>query len=130
MFRRHSHPWWKSFIYAYAGLRRVFLRERNFRFHLVVATMVIVAGILFRLTFIEWAIIFLAIGLVLGLETVNTSVEAICDVIKPEKHGSVRRIKDMAAGAVMIASLTSAMVGVVILGPHAWNWFMRVIGSK
>ncbi len=130
LYQKYPPPLRKSFAYAFSGIRRVALRERNFRLHLAAATVVFVCGVVFRITFVEWGVVFLAIGMVLSLEVVNTCIETLCDLVKPDKHGTIRRIKDMAAGAVLIASLASAATGLVIFGPYVWNWLMRVIGSK
>lgn len=130
MFRRHAHPWWKSFVYAFRGIRRVFLRERNFRFHCAVSLFVFVMGMVFRLEWKEWAVLFLTISLVLGLEIVNTAVEELCDMVSPQRQASVRRIKDSMAGAVLVASVGSIGVGVVIFLPHLWEVVIRLIGSK
>ncbi|MFN4217480.1 MAG: diacylglycerol kinase family protein, partial [Brevinematales bacterium] len=104
MFRRHVHPWQKSFVYAFRGLRRVFLRERNFRFHCGISLFVIGMGVVFRVNCMEWAVLFLTISLVLGLEIVNTVIEELCDRISPERQPFIRRIKDSMAGAVLVAS--------------------------
>lgn len=130
MFRRHTHPWWKSFVYAFRGLRRVFLRERNFRFHCAVSLLVVVMGVVFRIDWIAWAVLILTISLVLGLEIVNTAVEELCDIVSPERKSSIRRIKDSMAGAVFVASVGSIGVGVVVFWPYLWEVVIKLMGSK
>jgi len=130
MFRQHSHPWWKSFVYAFRGLRRVFWRERNFRFDSVVALLVVGGGVICRLAWVEWALLWLAMALVLSLEVANTAIEALCDEVRSQRHPAIRRIKDMMAGAVLLASLGSVGVGVSVFGPHVWHWLSNVIASR
>ncbi|MCX7882104.1 MAG: diacylglycerol kinase family protein [Brevinematales bacterium] len=130
MFRRHLHPWWKSFVYAFRGLRRVFFRERNFRFHLVAAGFVILLGVSFQISWEAWGLLFLAISSVLSLEVVNTAVEEWCDILSPERKASIRRIKDIMAGAVFVASLGSVGVGVAVFWGYLWDWVIRLVGSK
>lgn len=130
MFRKHYHPWWMSFLYAARGIRAIFLRERNFRFHTIMAMVVIAFGCVFRIKMYEWVVIILVIGMVFGFEIVNTAVEMLCDVVKKERHGSVRRVKDMMAGAVFVMSVTSVLVGMIVFGPYVLDWLINVSGSK
>jgi diacylglycerol kinase len=130
MFRQHNHPWWKSFLYAMRGVRRVFLRERNFRFHIAASIVVILVGVVFRISLSDWALVMLAIGLVLTTETMNTACEELCDTLQPEKHSGIRRIKDIAAGAVLLASVISVLVGLCVFVPYLSKWFITTIGSK
>lgn len=130
MFRRHDHPWWKSFVYAFYGIRRVFFRERNFRFHVAIAGMVMIAGVLLKIDWQAWIGIIFAIAFVLTIETINTAFEELCDRVKPGKDTSIRRIKDIMAGAVLIATVGSIGVGIFVFFPYVWGWLMKLIGSK
>ena len=75
---------------------------------------------------LEIALLLLTIGAVLAGETINTTVEAIVDLLSPEWHPQAKVAKDVAAAGVLILSLTAAMIGLLILGPPLWG---RLLGS-
>jgi diacylglycerol kinase (ATP) len=66
-----------------------------------------------------------AIGIVWIAEAVNTAIEALADRITRENDDAIRRAKDVAAGAVLLAAITAAIIGLLILGPHAWAFVRR-----
>ena len=80
--------------------------------------MVIVSGIVFKITTTEWLFVVLAIGIVLTAELLNTAIEMIVDFIAPDFHRKAGKIKDIAAGAVLMAALTSAIIGAIIFTPY------------
>lgn len=106
-----------GFAYAFRGIWHAIASEFNLKVQLVIAACVITLGFVFRITFIEWAILILTIGFVLSMELVNTAIEQIMDYLSPEKHRTVGLIKDIAAGAVLCAALTSVVIGLIIFGP-------------
>lgn len=105
---------------AARGLRIAF-SERNLRIESVCACIVILLGLIFHITLTEWLILTLVIGLVIGLETMNTAVEKLADKITKEKDGDIKKIKDIAAGAVFLASLCALVIGVLIFTPRILN---------
>lgn len=90
--------------------------ERHIQVHLAVATGLVPVGIGLELAILEWCVILLCVGLVVGLEIVNTAIEQIMDRIQPNYDPDVGLIKDIAAGAVLWAAAISAVIGIVILG--------------
>lgn len=112
-----------GFIHAINGVKEVLKTERNFRLHLLSAILVIIAGIWFNLEPSEWIAIVIVIGLVFTTEIINTAIEDIINYIKPEIHPSAKRIKDLAAGSVFIASITAFIVGVIIFLPKLLTLF-------
>lgn len=108
----------RSFIHAFSGLRQACLHEKNFRIQLVIALITIIAGILFSITTTEWLIMLVCCGMVLSLEIMNSSLESLCDFNCTTVHPAIKRIKDMAAAAVLIASATSAIAGCLIFIPY------------
>lgn len=76
-----------------------------------------IAGFYFQISKTEWLFQVAMIGLVMSIEGVNTSIEYIADFIHPEFHASIGRIKDVAAGAVFIASIAAVIVAVIIYYP-------------
>ena len=97
--------------YANAGLIEAWRRERSFRSQVIMATAAVVVGIVVRPQLIWWAALALAIGLVLVAEVINSSIEALADHLHPSEHPSIKIAKDMAAGAVLLASLTAVAIG-------------------
>ncbi len=103
--------------FALNGLKEAFIRERNFRIHLFIATIVIIIGFYFRLEWIEWIFIIIMIQTVLITELINSLMERIIDYIKPELHPKAKIIKDISAAAVLVAAITSIIVGLIIFIP-------------
>ncbi len=106
-----------GFSYAWQGIRFVIKSERNFRIHLVAAILVFIAGWILQISLMEWIIIVILIGMVLITEMLNTVVEQMIDYIKPEMHPAAKQIKDIAAGAVLIAAMVAAIIGCLVFIP-------------
>lgn len=107
----------KSFVYAAEGIKHCLLKERNFIVHCCLAVVVIIAGFVFNISSTEWMIVCINIGLVLGFEMMNTSVERLCNLLHPQHHPFVKIIKDVAAGAVLIVAIIAAVCGAIIFLP-------------
>ena len=107
----------ESFGYAFAGIVRFFRTEHNAWLHLVATLGVIVLGIVYHVTPIETAFLVFAIGFVWVAELFNTCIEKIMDFISTEKHPTIKIIKDMAAGAVLLAAITALIIGFAIFIP-------------
>ena len=105
-----------AFKNAADGIRAA-ARERNFKIELGFAVAAFVLGILLRITFTQWAVVCLCIGVVLGGECVNTALEAVVDLASPEYHELAKIAKDCAAGAVLICSIASLFVAAFIYLP-------------
>ena len=109
---------WRSLQAAFAGLVYVIRLERNARFHLVIAIAVLLASVLLQVTNTELAALFFAILLVFVAEIVNTALEKTLDIIEPGHHEQVRIVKDIAAGAVLVAAIGAAGIGLAVFLPH------------
>lgn len=103
----------RSFGYAVKGIR-VGARQRNFVIQLFCALLTIAAGLFFDITAVEWCILVLCIVFVLSLELINSAIEHIVNMISPAYNETAGKIKDLAAGAVLIASAGSAAVALLI----------------
>ncbi len=110
----------RSFVYAGQGIAYVVRTQRNARVHLVISLVVIVAGIFFRVTRVEWAILALTIGVVLSAEMLNTVAEMAVDVLVQHQHPMAKAVKDVGAGAVLIGAIAAVAVGIAIFGPRLW----------
>ena len=108
----------RSFKYAIEGVVQTFREGRNFKVQSCFAVAAIVLGIIFPIEPYEWAIIFVCIGVVLGGECLNTSIEAIVDLVSPEYNELAKRAKDCAAGAVLLCSIASLFVAAFLFLPR------------
>ncbi|MDO6759134.1 diacylglycerol kinase family protein [Tamlana sp. 2_MG-2023] len=107
----------KSVGYAFKGAFLLIKTESSIQIQFAIAIIVTVAGFIFDISTYEWMAQTLAIGLVMGMEGMNTTIEEIANFIHPEHHTRIGLIKDIAAGAVFIASVFSCIVGFIIYLP-------------
>lgn len=107
----------RSFGYAFSGIAYAGKSQFNFRFHLCALTIVGIAGWYFQLNTAEWLWIIAASGMVLLSELFNTAVEVLVDLVSPNIHPKAKIIKDVAAGAVLIAAITAILIGLIIFYP-------------
>lgn len=106
----------RSFRFAGHGIFDLFRYENNAKVHLLAAIAVIGVGFWLQLSVLEWAIILTQIGLVWAAEAVNTAIEKLCDVVSPAHHPTIGKVKDMAAGAVLILTIMAVVIGLLIIG--------------
>jgi diacylglycerol kinase len=111
----------KSFGYAGRGIRVVFGTEPNMKIHIVIAILVIAGGFVFEISISEWISCLLCIGLVVGMEMMNTAVENVVDLASPKLHPLAGKAKDIAAGAVLICAILSVIIGLLIFVPKVWE---------
>lgn len=107
-----------SFKMAFVGIYAAFRSERNIKIQSCVFVLVVLCGICFKISSLEWAVILLSSAFVFCTELLNTALENICDFIEPQNNQKIKNIKDIAAGAVLIASLLSLVIGLIILIPY------------
>lgn len=110
-------PLYRSFGYAFQGIFTCVRKERNMKIHCVAAVLVVIAGVILKISAIEWCICMVLFGLVMALEYVNTAVEAVVDMVTEEYHPLAKVAKDTAAGAVLIAAIMAAIAGCIIFLP-------------
>ncbi|HLB64015.1 MAG TPA: diacylglycerol kinase family protein [Anaerolineales bacterium] len=106
-----------AFRYAFSGWWYVLRSQRNAWIHALATFLVVAAGVWLRVDRLSWALLLGAIGLVWLAEFLNTALEAVVDLASPEHHPLARVGKDVGAAAVLIAALTSAAIGLLVLGP-------------
>lgn len=111
----------KSFRYAFRGIVALLIHEHNARIHLFILIIVIIAGLLFRITETDWMAILFVTGLVFITECFNTAVEYLSDQITAEENENIRRAKDVAAAGVLISALISAVTGIIIFLPEIFR---------
>ena len=107
----------KSFSFAFSGIKEALKNEPNLKIHFFLALLAIVLAYLLKLPMIEWAILILTIGLVLTLELINTSLEAIVNLVSPEIKEGAKIAKDVAAASVLISAAVALLIGAFLFLP-------------
>jgi diacylglycerol kinase (ATP) len=115
-----SHSNWRaknpivSFRHAVEGIAHAFRTQRNMRFHTIAFSLVFLAGLILRLPRVEMLALVFSAALVLITEMFNTAIEGTVDMITQSYHPAAKFVKDIAAGAVLIAAIVAALVGAVV----------------
>ena len=113
----------KSFTYASNGLKVLFQEEHNSRIHLFATVCVIVAGVLLKLSILEWVAVAFAVGLVFSGEIFNSAIEDLADVVCLERDERIKKVKDLAAAAVLVNAITAAVIGLLVFVPKIIHLF-------
>jgi diacylglycerol kinase len=100
---------WRGIVAGVAG--------RNFRIMLAATAAVILSGYIWEISRMEWALVILAMGLVLGMELLNTAGEKLVDILSPGRDSRYGMVKDLLAGGVLIAAVAAAVVGALVFWP-------------
>lgn len=111
----------RSFGCAFKGILFAFKTQHNIWIHSLAIIFVVSAGFIFKLDVLEWSLVVLAIGLVLVSEMINTAIEWLVDLVSPEYKEKEGLIKDVAAGAVLIAAVISVIIGAIVFVPKLLN---------
>lgn len=111
-----------SFKFAFNGIRLLIKNEHNAWIHSFATVCVLTAGFVLGLNKMEWVAIVFAIGSVFAAEAVNSSIEALADLVSPGYNEAIKRTKDLAAGAVLILAIAAAVVGCLIFVPKLLYW--------
>ncbi|MGT2910480.1 diacylglycerol kinase family protein [Streptococcus cameli] len=113
-----------SMEFAITGLFTAFKEERNMKKHAVSAILVVLMGLIFRVSATEWLFLLLAVSLVIAFEIVNSAIESVVDLASGY-HFSIlaKNAKDMAAGAVLFVSGYAVATGAIIFLPKIWKLF-------
>lgn len=119
--KREAFSWrkrWRSFGYAFQGMATLLRDEHNSRIHVCMMAAVIIAGILFGITATEWCIVCICFGMVLMAEAMNSAIEAIADLVMPDRHPLIKKAKDVAAAGVLFTAIAAAAAGLIIFIPY------------
>lgn len=111
----------RSFSHAISGWFYVIRTQQNAWIHLLATLCVVVLAAWLRLPLRDWAVLILAIAIVWMAEFINTALEAVVDLASPERHPLGKVGKDVGAAAVLVAAISSAILGFLILGPPLWE---------
>jgi len=108
----------KSFTYAFKGFRLMLNHQPNFFIHLGIAFIALLLSYFLKLSRDEFLWIIVAIGIVLSAEIFNTAIEKLTDLVQPDFDPKAGQIKDLAAAAVLLLSITALIIGLLIFIPH------------
>ena len=107
----------KSFGYAFNGLKILIREEHNSRIHILAAMAAVIAGLFFQLSSIEWVAIVLAIGWVIALEIINSAIENLSDFVSRDQNEMIKKIKDLSAAGVLVGAITAVIIGLIVFVP-------------
>lgn len=118
---KRPHTLRDSFRDAAVGLRTALREERNMRIHFTALGLLCAVSLVVGLNALEWAVLLLAAGAVIGLELLNSAVERAVDLAEPHENELAAQAKNLAAGGVLVASVAAVLVGILVLGPKLWE---------
>ncbi len=113
-----------SIKFSLEGLFYAYRYEQSLWLHAIASIFAICLGIIFRIKLSEWAIVFIALGVILGMELINTAIEAAVDLVTLETHPLAKIAKDCGSAASFIMTLVALVICLFVFGPY----FMRVFG--
>lgn len=109
-----------SFKYALEGLEKAIKTERNIKIHICAMILVIILGVILKISKIEWIICIILFGLVISAELFNTAIETTVDIAMPEKDPRAKKAKDVSASAVLVLAIAAAIIGLMIFIPKLY----------
>ncbi|MCZ0939185.1 MAG: diacylglycerol kinase family protein [Caldilineaceae bacterium] len=112
------HSIWRSMGFAFEGLRYAFRNQRSLRIETIIAGYIVVIGFALGISRLEWVIVIISIFFIIGLELVNTAIEAVVDLVSPEYHPLAKVAKDVASAAVLTSGVGGLIAGLVIFGAY------------
>ena len=118
----------ESFRYAGTGIAQAFESERNIKIHVGAAIAVGAIALVMRVRPVEAVVVVIAATSVIVAEMINTALERCIDLVSPEYHPLAAKVKNIAAGAVLIATIGAVIVGIVILGPYVVREYLSLRG--
>lgn len=119
---------YESFKNAFVGIKTTVRRERNIRIHLIISLFIFLVAWLLEVNQTEWLVLLLCMGVVIALELINSAIEDVVDLAaNMEYHILAKQSKDAAAGAVLVVSIMSVIIGLIIFLPKIWELIMLLI---
>ena len=107
----------KSFSFAWAGLRLLLFKERNITLQFLFGVAVLISGFFFQISETEWFMVIISIVTVLSFEIINSAIETLADAITEEENHKIKKAKDLAAGAVLLAAIGATAMGIMVFLP-------------
>jgi len=118
-----EHSLIKSFGYAFNGIAVAFKNEPNFRTQITIALIALFSAVVFRFSALEMAILMLTTGFVLILELINTTIEALVDLVSEEIKPKAMIAKDVSAAAVLVSVILAVFIGTFLFLPKILKLF-------
>ena len=106
-----------SFKYAIQGIFTSFKTEKNMKIHILIMLLVVLAGVLLKISKLEWIICIILFSIVIAGELFNTAIETVVDMVMPEKNEKAKIAKDVSAGAVLVLAIGASIIGFMIFIP-------------
>lgn len=106
-----------SFKYAFTGIKSAFQSERNMKIHVTAMILVIILGLVLKISIAEWIACFFCFAMVISAELFNTAIELTVDIAMPKKNEIAKKAKDIAAGGVLVCAIASFIIGILIFLP-------------
>lgn len=119
-----------SFKYAGQGVYEAFLGEQNLKIHAIIGILVVIFGFILRISYFEWLICLVLIGLVIMAEFFNTAIEYVVDLASPEIHPLAKMAKDTASAGVLMMAIISAIIGLIIFVPKLVHFIGGLLWKK
>lgn len=108
----------KAFAFAFNGIALLFKESAHAKIHALAVIVVSISAYLLGLKSVDWMVLILCFALVLSLEALNSAIEYTLDLLHPEQHPLVKKAKDVAAGAVLIAAIASIFIAFIVFIPY------------
>lgn len=115
-----------SFKFAFSGCKLTFQAEQNMKIHTIIALLVLILGVVFEISHVEWMFLVIVIGLVISAEIINTSIENLVDLVTLEHREKARVAKDTSAAFVLILSGVAVIIGLIIFIPKILEMIGRL----
>ena len=112
----------KSFTYAWSGIKELLRTEHNTWIHLFLTIIAVILALVFNISIGEWTALIICMTMVWTAEIFNTCIEKLLDFISTDRHTQIKNIKDMAAAAVLMASWAAIIIGAIIFIPKIFVW--------
>ena len=122
--KRGFKRFFRSFGYSLEGLKYAYKYEQSMTIHVIAVILVVIFGLFLKISLMEWLVCFILMGLVMATELINTSIEAVVDLICPQVHPLAKIAKDTASAAVFVFATVAAISGAIIFIPKVIALFI------
>ncbi len=117
VYYKNKHGFFDALYNSFQGMRHFFQYERNGKIQLIITAAIIAAAALLGISSTEWLTVLICVGMVISMEMLNSAVEQLCNKVESGYDPVIKMVKDIAAGAVLFASIISVVIGVIIFLP-------------
>jgi len=118
--KKQKYPFFASISFAFKGIFKAIKKERNLKIHLFMGSLAVLLGLVLKISCFEWLVIVIVIAMVITGEIFNSSLEAVCDLLRFKLNLSYYEtywIRNFSAGAVMVLAIGALIIGLIIFLP-------------